>query len=111
MESIFPRFPSSKLLVHLADDGLLVPALDVVPLDPVRVKVVEDADAALVLAALEEEEMKEEEREGNEEEEGPAWPPCYPAAASSVLRSATSRSSRTWADTLLSPPFLNVCCL
>ena len=37
---------------HLADDGLLVPALDIVPLDAVAVEVVQDPDAPLVLAAL-----------------------------------------------------------
>ena len=37
---------------HLADDGLFVPALDIVPLDAVAVEVVQDPDAPLVLAAL-----------------------------------------------------------
>ena len=36
----------------LADDGLFVPALDIVPLDAVAVEVVQDPDAPLVLAAL-----------------------------------------------------------
>ena len=37
---------------HLANDWLLVPAFDVVPLDAVVVEVVEDPNATLVLPAL-----------------------------------------------------------
>ena len=38
--------------IYLTDDWLLVPALNVVPLDPVLVEVVQDPNATLVLPAL-----------------------------------------------------------
>jgi len=41
-----------ELVAVLADDGLGVAALHVVPLDPVLVEVVEDGHARLVLPAL-----------------------------------------------------------
>ena len=40
------------LYLYLTDDWLLVPALNVVPLDPVFVEVVQDTNATLVLSAL-----------------------------------------------------------
>ena len=58
-----------QLLALLADDGLLVPALNVVPDNPVPVEVVEDADAGLVLASL----------------------PLLPVVRLSLLQSATPR--------------------
>ena len=39
-------------LYHLTNDWFLVPALNVVPLDPVLVEVVQDPNATLVLPAL-----------------------------------------------------------
>ena len=66
---IIPEGVVQQLLALLADDGLLVSALDVVPLDPILtqdssqillfprykthiVDIVEDADAGLLLASL-----------------------------------------------------------
>ena len=43
---------NSQVYFYLADDGLLVPALHVVPRDPVPVEVVQDPDARLVIPAL-----------------------------------------------------------
>ena len=45
-------FPTSNDFVYLTNDWLLVPALNVVPLDAVLVEVVEDPNATLVLPAL-----------------------------------------------------------
>jgi len=41
-----------QLVAVLADNRLLVSALDVMPLDPVIVKVVQNADARLVITSL-----------------------------------------------------------
>ena len=41
-----------KVIIYLANDGFLVSALHVVPLDAVLVEVVEDADAGFVATAL-----------------------------------------------------------
>ena len=49
---IVPEGVVQQLLTLLTDDGLLVSALDIVPLDAVAVEVVQDPDATLVLAAL-----------------------------------------------------------
>lgn len=47
-----PKNVVKKLIAVLANDGFLVPALHVVPLDAVLVEVVEDADAGFVATAL-----------------------------------------------------------
>lgn len=49
---IVPEDVVQQLLALLTDDGLLVSALDIVPLDPIIVNIVEDADAGLLLASL-----------------------------------------------------------